>query len=408
MKHKNTLTKTISALLCAAALTSCTNIADITEESSTSGSTTPEETAAGTTSAAETSETAEEAPPESEESYTVRLVCAGDNLIHSPLYNQAWNRTGGEGYDFSFVYERMIPYIQAADLAILNQETVVTDLYPPSNFPYFCSPEALGDYMVEEVGFDAISMANNHVLDQGETGLVATLDYWDEKHPDIVRYGAYKSDEDMENIRIKEINGITFAFLGYMEHTNGLVDPRALGTRVIYLSELDLIEQQIKQAKEIADVVVISPHFGVEVTNVVTDSQRALSKQFVEWGADIIIGTQPHTVQECEWIEREDGTRGFVYYCLGNFVSAMNVPISMVGGIGDLQIEMDPVTREITIIEPKLIPIITHYDAGYRNVTIYPYAEYTAELAAAHGCGISMGLLEGVVDYIPEEFLAIV
>ncbi|MCH5201440.1 MAG: CapA family protein [Oscillospiraceae bacterium] len=403
MKNKRTLIKALSALLCAALLTSCTSIADTPQESDSEGSTTPEETTAGSAS-----ETTEEAPPAPLEKLSVHLVCAGDNLIHSNIYNQARNRAGGEGYDFSYVYERVIPYITDADFAILNQETLVTDAYPPSNYPMFCTPQALGDYMVEVMGFDAVSMSNNHVLDQGESGLIASLDYWDTEHPDIVRYGAYRSEEDMNDIRIKEVNGITFAFLGYMEHTNGLVNPGKLGTRVIYLNELELIEQQIKRARELADVVVVSPHFGIEVTNVVTDSQRELSRLFVEWGADLIIGTQPHTIQECEWIEREDGTRGFVYYCLGNFVSSMDVSISMVGGIGDLQIEMDPVTREITIIEPKLIPIITHYDAGFQNVRIYPYAQYTAELAAVHGCGISMGLLESVIDYVPEEFLAIV
>lgn len=416
-----------AALLCISLLTACTRIDDLEAEQSgapdestagasaeeTTASTAHEETTADTSaeettaSTTEVSETSEEPLPEPKEKLTVRLVCAGDNLIHSPIYNQASSRTGGNGYDFSFVYEKVTRYIQPADLAILNQETVVTDAYPPSNFPYFCSPEALGDYMVEEAGFDAVSMSNNHVLDQGESGLISTLDYWDSRHPDIVRYGAYRSEEDMNNIRLKEVNGVTFAFLGYMEHTNGLVNPGTLGTKLVYLGELDTIEKQIKLAKEMADVVIVSPHFGVEVTNIVTSQQRELSKKFVEWGADIIIGTQPHTIQECEWIEREDGSKGFVYYCLGNLVSAMNVPISMVGGIGELQIEMDPVSREITITEPKLIPIITHYDAGYQNVTIYPYAEYSAELAARHGCELSMELINEVLNYIPEEFLSV-
>ena len=407
MKYKNLINTAISALLSIALLTSCTDIseAQLPEETPQQQGSTPNETSSTeTTTGSETSETP---PPEPEEPYSVHLVCAGDNLIHSPIYNQASKRAGGDGYDFSYVYERVIKYIEPADLAILNQETIVTNDYPPSNYPMFCSPEDLGDYMVEVVGFDAVSMSNNHVLDQGEKGLVSTLDYWDSKHPDIVRYGAYKSEDDMNNIRLKEVNGITFAFLGYMEHTNGLVDPGNLGTRLVYLSELDTIEQQIRRADELADVVIVSPHFGIEVTNVVTDQQRELSKKFIEWGADIIIGTQPHTIQECEWIEREDGTKGFVFYCLGNFVSAMSDPLGMIGGIGDLYVEMDPVTREITISSPKLIPIISHFGSGFSNVTIYPYSDYTAELAAAHHHGLSIEYIERALAYVPEEFLSI-
>lgn len=414
MKHKRLISTALTTLLCLALITSCTDISDAKPPAETSGqqSTTTQEPPAETSATeqgtgSDEQETSETAPPEPEESYCVHLVCAGDNLIHNAIYNQANARAGGDGYDFSYVYEKVIKYIEPADLAVLNQETIVTDAYPPSNYPMFCSPEALGDYMVDVVGFDAVSMSNNHVLDKGESGLVATLDYWDVKHPDIVRYGAYRSEEDMNDIRLMEVNGITFAFLGYMEHTNGLVNPGTMGTRLVYLSELDTIEQQIRRADELADVVIVSPHFGIEVTNIVTDQQRELSRKFVEWGADIIIGTQPHTIQECGWIEREDGTKGFVYYCLGNFVSAMSDPLGMIGGIGDLYIEMDPVTREITITDPKLIPIISHFEANFRNVTIYPFLDYTEALASVHHHGLSMEYINKALAYVPEEFLSI-
>lgn len=343
-----------------------------------------------------------------EESYSVHLVCAGDNLIHDTIYLQAQKRAGGNGYDFSYVYERVKKYIQPADISVINQETIVTDEFEPSTYPSFCSPEALGDYMINEVGFNVVSMANNHILDKGEKGLLATLDYWDTKHPDVVRYGAYRDTADMNNIRTKTVNGITFAFLGYMEHTNGIPHSGELGTELVYLDEIDTIEAQIKKANEIADVVVVSPHFGVEVTNEVTDSQRDLSEKFIEWGADIIIGTQPHTIQECGWVESSNGNKGFVYYCLGNFVSAMGNNLAMIGGIGDLHVEMDPETHEITIKDPKIIPIITHYGADYSNVTIYPFSEYNEDLAYSHGCEIfNMDFINDVLSNVPEEFLSI-
>lgn len=341
-------------------------------------------------------------------SYDVHFVCAGDNLIHDTIYDQARERAGGNGYDFSFVYERVKKYIQPADISVLNQETIVTDEFEPSTYPCFCTPGALGDYMVEEVGFNVISMANNHILDKGENGLIATLDYWDNEHPDVVRYGAYRNTDDMNNIRTKEVNGIKFAFLGYMEHTNGIVHKGELGTELVYLDEIDTIEAQIKKADEIADVVVVSPHFGIEISNEVTDSQRYLSEKFIEWGADIIIGTQPHTIQECGWVESSNGNKGFVYYCLGNFVSAMGNNLSMIGGIGDLHVKMDPETHEITIYDPKIIPIITHFGYDYSDVTIYPFAEYNEDLAYSHGCEIfNMDMIREVLSNVPEEFLSI-
>lgn len=338
---------------------------------------------------------------------SVNIVCAGDNLIHDTIYDQAKERTTDGSYDFSPVYERVSRYIKAADLAILNQETIVTDDYNPSSYPSFCSPEAVGDYMIE-IGFDAVSLSNNHILDKGESGLLSTLKYWDNEHPDVIRYGAYRNTEDMENIRLKEINHITFAFLGYMEHTNGIEHEATNGSELVYLDEIELIEQQIKKADELADVVIVSSHFGVEVSNEVSDSQRELSKKFAEWGADIIIGTQSHTIQECNWIERDDGTRAFVYYSLGNFVSAMSDNRAMMGGLGDITVTKDTKSGEITIENPKLIPIITHYGADYSDVTLYPLSQYNEDLAYSHGCEIfNMDFINSLYDNVPDEFLSV-
>ena len=151
-------------------------------------------------------------------SYTCSLVCVGDNLIHDNIYNEALKLGGGEKYDFTQAYEHVTKYIEGTDVAIINQETLVTDSVEPQSYPMFASPTAVGDKIVD-MGFNVVSMSNNHVLDQGEEGLISSLDYWDTKG--IVHYGAYRSQEDADTIKTMEVNGIKFAFLGYMEHTNG-------------------------------------------------------------------------------------------------------------------------------------------------------------------------------------------
>lgn len=339
----------------------------------------------------------------------VHILCAGDNLIHRSIYNQAARRAkknGLKGYDFSYVYESVEKYIEKADIAILNQETVVTDEFEPSDYPRFCSPADLGEHMIN-IGFNVFSLSNNHVLDKDEAGLIASLNYWD-SHDGIIRYGAYLSDEDMNNLRHMEVNGITFAFLGYTEHTNGLSLPKDSECRVVYLKETELIRQQIEYADSIADVVIVSAHYGKETQNELTESQIAMTDRFFEWGADLVIGTQPHTAQSCEYRQKPDGSKGFVYYCLGNFVSAQATYRTMVGILGDLDIVKNMDTGEITIENPKAIPIITQYGYNYSNIHIVPYSEYSEELAKAHGCeDLTIENIEKVLDYIPDEFLAI-
>ncbi len=339
---------------------------------------------------------------------TINFLFAGDNLVHDTLYNQASRAAGSDGYDFTSIYENIAPYIQKADFAVLNQETIVTDDFGPSSYPTFASPTAVGDHMVD-IGFDAMSISNNHVLDYGIDGLISTLTYWKTKHPDITVYGAYESKEDQDNIRIAEIKGVKVAFLGFMEHTNGISLPDEYADCVTYLDEIDEVERKIKKADELADVVIVSPHFGVEILNQVSDEQYELAEKFTEWGADIIVGCQPHTVQECGWVEAYNGNKAFCYYCLGNMVSAMATCQTSVGILGSLDLSYDFDNDKVTINNPKAIPIITHISGSYQwDVFVYPYSQYTAQLAAQSQVeDMSIENIEYYLSFIPTEFLSI-
>lgn len=379
---------------------------------STSSQSIPEvqvpQTTTSATNAMTTTEPTAEAEPEPY--YTsVQLLCAGDNLIHSPIYNQAARRAEeGEAYDFSYAYQYVADIIAAADLAILNQETIVTDEYEPDTYPCFCTPSEMGDEMVE-IGFDAVSIGNNHVLDKGEGGLIATLDYWEQNHPEIPVYGAYRNEEDMNNIRTLTVNDITFAFLSYMEHTNGLSLPSDSECELVYLDELELIEKQVKQAAEKYDCVIVSAHFGIETTNEISQSQYDTAQQLADWGADIIIGTQPHTIQSMEYLEKADGGQAFVFYCLGNFLSAQSNPYCMVEMLGQITVTKEQLSGEVTISDAGAIPLINHYDAGYSDIRVYPYKDYTEELMASHGCdGMTFSFVDMLIEQnIPEEFLVL-
>ncbi len=408
---------TVSSEITAEPTEETTTEATTTEQTTTEAATTEVNADAETSSAASgptsseekaTEATTTEPPPPVINS--VSMIYAGDNLIHRSIYNQAKRRAKAngddEGYDFGFVYEQVEHYIQDADFAILNQETIITDKLEPSDYPKFCSPEDLGEHMLK-IGFDAFSISNNHVLDRGEEGLKYTLEYWD-SHPEAIVYGAYKNKEDMENIRTAEINGITFAFLGYMEHTNGLSLPEDAECEITYLKETELVKAQVQRANEIADVVIVSPHFGKETTNKLTDKQINMAKLLAEWGADIIIGTQPHTAQTIELIEREDGSQALVYYCLGNFVSAQQYYLTMVGILGGVTVNKNMSTNEIFFTDIKAIPIITQYGENYSNIHIVPYVNYSDELLAAHGNkDFGQKTIDHVLSFIPEEYLSV-
>lgn len=389
-------------LLLAIALTGCSSTdkssgsSDSSSDSNVSvGNTAPtnEPTEEPQSAAVQSAETEEPIP----ETHSVTLVCAGDNLIHSSIYKQAAARAaanGEEGYDFGPIYTETADIIAAADLAILNQETIITDEFPPSNYPMFCTPEEMGDEIAKQ-GFDAVSISNNHVLDKGEAGLKATLKYWETNHPEIAVYGASVGEPA---IPVLEVNGITFAFLGFMEHTNGLSLPGDSDCTITYLYETEEVERQVKRAAELADCVIVSPHYGLEVSNEVTEQQLEMTQKLGDWGADIIIGTQPHTIQPMEFFKTARGTEAFVFYCLGNYVSGMENPLAMMGMLGTLTVNKNA-DGEIEITDPGAIPIISHYEYGYSNTRIYLWDNYTREIAATHGNpGFSYDLAQSIIE----------
>lgn len=330
--------------------------------------------------------------PTEPEYITVSAVAVGDNLIHSSIYSQANTRAGGgDDYDFAPAYEQVRHLVEGYDLSMINQETLVNRVYPPSNYPNFSTPAQLGDLMLE-MGFNAFTIANNHTLDLHTAGLITSLDYWNEKLAqghDIAVVGAYYDAADRAVIRTLEINGVTFSFLGYAESLNGLdswlVPPVEVG-RFGSGAVMELMLAEIEAAKAISDVCVVFLHWGTEDYDQVENYQREAAQRMVDAGADIIHGTHPHVLRDVEFIEREsDGTNALVMYSLGNFISSQIVPQTMICGIFTFDIIVNRETRAVEIADLQITPIITHYERGHTNVRIIPLTEYTPELAASHG-----------------------
>jgi poly-gamma-glutamate capsule biosynthesis protein CapA/YwtB (metallophosphatase superfamily) len=349
--------------------------------------------------------------PEPIPAATIELVAVGDNLIHNTIYKQAAERAGGNGYDFTYAYQHVAPLIEKADLAFINQETpLATAIYKPSSYPLFNSPTEVGDAVVD-MGFDIISQANNHMFDKGEKGLVATLDYWHTKDG-VKVVGAYRDDSDLANIRMVEINGISLAFVAFTEMTNGLTLPAGSKMRYILAEDEELLKSQIQAAAGLADVVVVSAHWGNENTHEPTQNQRQLAQKMAVWGADIILGHHPHTLQPIEYIERENAGPALVVYSLGNFISAQHGANNMVGGIVRINIKKDYQSDpQISLTKVDFIPTITHYTAGVKNVTIYPLNQYTTEMAGSHGvrqyASFSYDYIQDVLhNVITDQFLA--
>lgn len=347
-----------------------------------------------------------ETPEPIAEPKTVSVCAVGDNLIHSPIYRQAYKNGA---YDFSAAYSAVEDIIGAADLAVINQETLIcNDMYEPSNYPMFNTPTALGDHMTD-IGFDVFTLANNHCLDYGEEGLSYAFDYWDGK--DVITAGVYRNQADKENIRIGKFGGVTFSFLSYTESLNGLRLPSNSEKIIGDANDLEGMLADIKAAKEISDICVVALHWGIEGSGIIEDIQREYAAALAEAGADVIIGNHPHVLRDIEMIKTSRGET-LCAYSLGNFISAQNVGANLVSGILEFNVTFTDDTKPVEITDVKLIPIVTHYDSGYSNLRLYRLSDYNAQLAAAHGVRAYSGfgydyVVEVLREAVDERFLAL-
>ena len=343
-----------------------------------------------TTTTAITTTTTTPAPPPPPADTRVNMLAVGDNLVQTYVYKAAQAASAdGVSYNFAPLYQNIKPIVQAADVAVINQETPICGgNYEITGSKFnFNSPTELGDAMVD-VGFDVFTIANNHMLDKGIDGLESSINYWDgmmEKYP-ITVLGAYRNEEDQNRIRIQEVNGMSIAYLSYTYGMNGYQVPAGSSIRIGLNSDEALIQRQIQEAKKTADAVVVAAHWGIEDSHYVSPEVKDLAQKMINWGADVILGSHTHTAETMEYITRTDGTQGFVFYSMGNFISAQTDNFNMIGEMCTFDLVKNGETGMVTVEDVGVIPVITHYDNGnFANLRLYPYNMYTPQLAASHG-----------------------
>ena len=359
----------------------------------------------GETPTAETSsETTTEATTESVS--TVTLVAVGDNLIHNTLISAGEQEDGT--LDYSSFYANIKSDISAADIAVINQETILGGSeFEYTGYPTFNSPWEIGIAAIE-AGFDIFTCATNHSLDKGYAGIEQECLFFDE-HPEVVHVGTNDSEEDYNSIVYYEKNGIRFAILNYTYGTNGISIPESTPWCVNMMDE-DKITSDVTTARENADVVIVFPHWGTEYSTTVSEYQLEYVQLFSDLGVDIVIGTHPHVLQPVEWVENETtGKKMLVYYSLGNFISHQTGLSQLCGGMAKITIEKED--GEITITSASLVPVVSWYTntgSGY-EFSVYKLSDYTEALGESHAqSGATPEYFTSLVeDIISEEFLEI-
>ena len=286
-------------------------------------------------------------------------------------------------WNYDSVYQYVKEDVEAADLALVTQETIfVEDREDVSGYPTFGTPPEFGDALVN-TGFDVIASATNHALDKGTDSIEYTLNWWEENYPDISVLGLHESEEDAEEIPIITCKDLKLAVLDYTYSLNGLELPSDQEYMVDVFDE-EKAREDIRQAKELADVVIVVMHVGVEYDQDVDEETREWTDIFLEEGVDIVIGSHPHVVRTMETLTGVDGHKMLVYYSLGNFTSTQTDLPSLMGAMAKITVRKNIETGEIEIPEHEFIPLLMYYNKEIPQAAIYKLEDYPQELIEEH------------------------
>ena len=321
---------------------------------------------------------------ENPENDKVSFIGVGDNLIHDTVYVDA--KTSSGSYDFTNMYSEIKPTISDADIAFINQETVIGGQnIGLSGYPLFNSPTELAKNL-EEVGFDMVNLATNHSLDVGIKGIENQAKAFSDTK--LVTTGVATSQEEADDIKIIEKNGIKFSFLSYTYGTNGIKAPNSYN--VSYLSE-EKIKKDIENAKNVSDAIIVSAHWGEENSFNSSGYQKKYAQIFADAGANLVVGHHPHTIQPVEWVTGKNGNETLVAYSLGNFLGGMLDVDNIIGGMLSLDFVRKEDSGKIEIENIKWIPIIIHFEgvqvdimSSRKKYKIYLVKDYSEELAKKH------------------------
>ena len=293
------------------------------------------------------------------------LIAVGDVLIHESVYKDAY--VDGK-YDFSNMFKEIEPILKNYDLKFCNQESTIGGSYLGiSGYPSFNSPDEIGDELVR-LGFNMISLANNHAMDKGEDAILYSNSYWNSK--DVITAGSYSNSEEFKKINIYEKKDIKYAFLSYTTSLNGNLTKDYL----VNMYSDDRIKNDIENIKDKVDLIIVSMHWGEEYINAPNNEQVRIANYLSSLGVNLIIGHHPHVVQPVTYINDT-----LVIYSLGNFISNQ-LTLGINQGIG-LMVGMDIVIEDDQVrFENLYKELILSYSENSTNFKVIPFSKLNNNL----------------------------
>lgn len=295
-----------------------------------------------------------------EDTTVIHFAATGDlNVTQSVV------ESGGSVYDYTETFLDVAPVLASADLTTVNLEGDFSD-YP--NGQNRSAPKSMASTL-SSMGVDMIQLANSYAINQGISGLLTTIDTVQQAGMEPV--GVFRDNAEYKQKRgfsLFEVQGIRIAVVSFTKGMNGDSIPGEDNencVNVLY-SDYSSVYQQINKDKitdimkavesQKPDITIALLHWGSEQDDTISKSQKTICQLLLEQGADAIIGTHSHLVQQIDF-DPEAGT--LVAYSLGDFISDGTPVEAAYSIILDLEITKDNRTGDTVISGYDYTPIFT-------------------------------------------------
>lgn len=286
------------------------------------------------------------------DSKNIRLIATGDMIPHDAINQQAKQTNGA--YDYYAMFGDMDQIFGASDLRFCNQATLAGGSeFGVSGYPKFNAPIELTKDMAK-LGCNVVNTGSNHVNDFSQEVISASVKGWNGLPGVLAVAGANSNEVEMNKVRYFEKDGVKFAFLSYTTYSN---EPSPSGYSVTMYSA-ELAKEQLTEAKQKADVIIVSMRWGTEYSDSTNSSQKTIASNLASLGADIVFGHGPHVLQPVERIDKTDGEQTLVWYSLGNFLNAQLDPPSLFNCVAVMKINKE----SKTVTSAECLPIYMHYE----------------------------------------------
>ncbi|MEK7649560.1 MAG: CapA family protein [Patescibacteria group bacterium] len=238
----------------------------------------------------------------------IKLLFTGDIMMDRGIRNTVDRNRG----DYLFPFEHVVEKLRGADLTFGNLEGPISDVGKKQGSIYSFRMDPAVTKALYDVGFDAVSLANNHMGDYGREAFEDTMRRL--RRAGIEYTGAGWNAKEASEVTVLERGGARLGFLGFSD-----VGPKwiEVGDTLsgIAIADAEDVKAAVRQARDKVDILIVSFHFGEEYETRSRRNQQELARAAIDAGASIVIGHHPHVAQEIEQYRN-----GVIAYSLGNFI----------------------------------------------------------------------------------------